>query len=322
MLLPPTFFCACGRACASVRLVSTACDRLALLKPILGLYGKLYADRLASANNGNMLSKSKKSITNEVLGSGNDGMVLNPNAAAFSLEALMDWIEVPENKARMFPATFLLTREKRGPKKTRLFGNMVAKMEQLQREHIGQRAGQVVEGRTQQMSNVPSGSNHGGVTLLAPHSPATRLSAVFSDDGNEFFENDSSDGGDEALLSAQLAHATLAKSAPLSELSAAKAALAAQRKQCRLCRVDVVQATKVAAEAKAAVARAEAAAAKAQAAVAEAKAADIAADAACAKANATAAAANAGLVELRKRHQRAMATLGISDAVEGGVLSV
>lgn len=145
-----------------VPLPTTACDRLALVQPILGLYGQMYAAKLAGLlDDGGAGGEPSASMED-----GESAVA----EAAFSPKKLMAWLDNPANKARMcarhacarasaragcsqvsffllplppalsrrFPRTFALTRENRSSRTTQLFGDLIAKLEERQqRAHNG-----------------------------------------------------------------------------------------------------------------------------------------------------------------------------------------
>lgn len=91
----------CHSARHALLALFTACDRLALLQPILGLYGQMYAAKLSGMDNGVLETKAAKvsGVTGE-----SDNLCDEPTAAeaAFSAKKLMTWLENPSNKARMY----------------------------------------------------------------------------------------------------------------------------------------------------------------------------------------------------------------------------
>lgn len=73
------------------------CDRLALLQPILGLYGQMYAAKLAAVTNDKDI-KADESVSANVA----DEEEQAATEAVFSPEKLMAWLDNPANKARMY----------------------------------------------------------------------------------------------------------------------------------------------------------------------------------------------------------------------------
>jgi hypothetical protein len=97
------------------------CDRLALRQPILGLYGQIYAGKLAA--------DAARGKGTHVAASAPAQNGAAAAEEAISPEKLLELLSDPRIKARMFPRTFMLTRNKRRPVKTKLFGDIIAQME-------------------------------------------------------------------------------------------------------------------------------------------------------------------------------------------------
>lgn len=80
----------------------TECDRLALLQPILGLYGQMYAAKLAGELDDGAAAPTIADPGDCENVGGVDGGVQIQEEAAFSVKKLMAWLDDPANKASMY----------------------------------------------------------------------------------------------------------------------------------------------------------------------------------------------------------------------------